>query len=169
MALTGDVKTFRFGAPGNSTQPMNLGLTASATVYRGSIATTRIGYLVAASTPQSTDITWGIIDKAGAGTADTGPGIVGGTTNGGVTVEIATGSFFLQNGTGADAFTQANVGATAYVINETTMGATSGSSSRPIGGEFLGLASVIAANRPDLAGMIAVKVGNVAGSTGGPS
>ena len=81
MALTGDVKTFRYGSPGNSTQPQNLGLTASATVYRGSIATTRSGYLVAASSPQSTDITWGIIDKYGPGTADTGPGITGGTTN----------------------------------------------------------------------------------------
>jgi hypothetical protein len=49
------------------------------------------------------------------------------------------------------------------------MGATSGSSTRPIGGEFLGLASNLAPNRPDLTGMIAVKIGAVAGSTGAPS
>ena len=102
MALSADIKTVRFGAPGNSTQPMNQPLTAAATVYRGSVATTRSGYLVAASSPQSTDVVWGLIDKAGAGTADTGPGITGGTTNGNVSVEIATGSFFLQNGTTSD-------------------------------------------------------------------
>lgn len=169
MALSADIKTFRFGAPGNSTQPMNQPLTAAATVYRGSVATTRSGYLVAASSPQSTDVVWGLIDKAGAGTADTGPGITGGTTNGNVSVEIATGSFFLQNGTGADALTQTNVGATVYLINENTVGATSNTSTRPICGEFLGLASTLAPNRPDLTGMVAVKVGNMAGSTGGPS
>jgi len=169
MALTGDVKTFRLGAPGNSTQPMNQPLTANATVYRGSVATTRSGYLVAASAPQSTDVVWGLIDKAGPGTADIAPGITGGTTNGSVTVEIATGSFFLSNGTGADAFTQANVGATAYLINETTAGATSNGNTRPVCGEFVGLASNLAPNRPDLTGLIAVKIGNTAGSTGGPS
>jgi hypothetical protein len=169
MALTGDIKTIRFGSPGNSTQPMNFGVTASATVYRGSIATTRSGYLVASSSPQSTDVCWGMIDKAGAGTADTGPGVVGGTTNGSVTAEIATGSFFVQNGTGSDAFAATDVGSTAYVIDEQTMGKTSNSSTRPVGGTFLGLATTLAANRPDLKGMIAVKVGPTAGTTGGPS
>ena len=169
MALSADVKTIRFGSPGNSTQPMNFGLTASATVYRGSIAITRSGYLVAASSPQSTDTTWGIIDKAGAGTADTGPGIVGGTTNGSVTVEVATGSFFLQNGTGSDAIAQTNVGSLCYVINETTVGLTSASNTRPVAGTIEGLASTLAANLPNMTGMVAVKVGNASGTTGGPS
>lgn len=168
-ALTQDVKTIRYGMPGNSTQPQNLGITASATVYRGSIATTRSGYLVAASAPQSTDICWGVIDKYGPGFADTGPGLVGGSTNGGVTAEVATGSFFMQNGSGADAFAAANVGATAYVQNETTVALTNGSNTRPVCGEFLGLASTLAPNRPDLTGMIAVKMGPTAGNTGGPS
>lgn len=169
MALTGDIKTTRFGSPGNSTQPMNQPLKAATTVYRGSIAITRSGYMVPASTPQSTDVTWGIVDKAGPGTADVGPGIVGGTSDGSVTVEIATGSFLVANGTGADAFAQTDVGATCYVIDEKTMGKTNGSNTRPVGGEFLGLANTLAPNRPDLTGMIAVKIGNAAGSTGGPS
>ena len=169
MALTADVKTIRFGSPGNSTQPMNFGVTANATVYRGAAAVTRSGYLVAASAPQSADVVWGIIDKAGAGTADTGPGIAGGTSNGSVTAEIATGSFFVQNGTGADAFAATDVGSTAYLINETTWGKTSNGNTRPVGGQFLGLATTLAPNRPDLSGQIAVKVGPEAGSTGGPS
>jgi hypothetical protein len=169
MALTADVRTIRYGTPGNSTQPQNIGITAAAVVYRGSIATSRSGYLVAASSPQSGDITWGLIDKSGPGVADVNPGITGGTSNGSVTAEIATGSFFLSNGTGADAFTQANIGATAYVINETTMGATSNGNTRPVGGQFEGLASALAPNRPDLAGLVAFKVGAALGNTGGPS
>ena len=62
MALSADVIAVRYGTPGNSTQPVNQGIGASATVYRGSVATTRSGYLVAASSPQSTDIVWGIIN-----------------------------------------------------------------------------------------------------------
>src|SRR5271154_3638273 len=167
--LTQDIKTIRYGSPGNSTQPQNLGMTATVTAYRGSIATTRSGYVVPAYAPQSTDITWGVIDKYGPGYADVGPGVTGGTTNGVVTVEVQTGSFFFQNGTGADAFTATNIGATAYVQNEQTMALTNGSATRPVGGEFLGLASALAPNRPDLVGMIAVKVGPTAGNTGGPS
>ena len=134
-----------------------------------SIATTRSGYLVAASSPQSTDIVWGLIDKAGPGTADVAPGITGGTANGSVTAEIATGSFFLAMGSGADAFTQTNIGATAYVINETTMGLTSNGNTRPVGGQFQGLASALAPNLPNLSGLACFKVGATLGSTGGPS
>lgn len=164
MALTADQTLVRYGAPGNSTQPVNQGITANATVFRGSIATTRAGFLVAASSPQSTDIVWGMIYKAGPGTANLGAGIAGGTTNGAVTAEIATGSFFLASGTGADAIGAANVGATCYVINETTVGLTSGGGTRPQAG-------VIEAYDPteiNALGPVAVKLGSNQ-STGAPS
>jgi hypothetical protein len=165
VALTSDQITVRYGAPGNSTQPVNKPLTANATVYRGSIATTRSGYLVAASSPQSTDIVWGLVQGAGPGTADqTTPGIVGGTTNGAVTVEIATGSFFLASGTGADAITGANVGATCYVINETTVGLTNGSNTRP----QAGVIEEYDTNEIYALGFVAVKLGS-AQTTGAPS
>jgi hypothetical protein len=164
-ALTGDIKIIRYGTPGNSTQPTNLGITANATVYRGSIAITRSGYLVPASTPTSTDITWGLID-AGPGFIDGTPGILGGTSNGAVTAEIATGSFFLANGTGSDAITQANVGANCYVINETTVGASS-AGTRPVAGVILGLGANLG-NVVPFSALIAVHVGSNA-STGGPS
>src|ERR1019366_4264886 len=166
MALTADIKIIRYGTPGNSTQPTNRGLTASATVYRGSIATTRSGYLVAASAPQSTDIVWGLIENAGPGNIDGAPGIAGGTTNGSVTVDIATGSFFLAGGTGADAITEANVGASCYVIDEKTVGLTSNGNTRPVAGQILGLGNNLG-NIVPIAGLIAVKVGQPAGSTGG--
>lgn len=164
MALTADVITVRYGTPGNSTQPVNQGIKANATVYRGSVATTRSGYLVAASSPQSTDIVWGLIDRAGPGTADTGPGITGGTTDGAVTAEIQTGSFFLASGTGADALTQVNVGATVYLINETTVGATNGGGTRPVAG----IMEAYDATEIYALGFIAVKLGS-AQSSGGPS
>jgi len=168
MALTADVLTVRYGTPGNSTQPVNQPLTANATVYRGSIATTRSGYLVAATAPQSADIVWGVISGAGPGTADmTTQGITGGTTNGAVTVEIATGSFFLASGTGADAITQANVGALCYVINETTVGLTNGSNTRPIAGVI----EAYDTTEVNALGYVAVKLGNLGGTAGtaGPS
>jgi len=167
-ALTADVKIIRFGSPGNSTQPMNFGLTANAKVFRGSVATTRSGYLVAASSPTSTDIVWGLVEDAGPGTIDGGPGITGGSTNGLVTADVATGSFFLQNGTGADAMTEANVGAPVYLINEITVGLTNGGATRPVAGVLLGMGSSLG-NITPFSSLVAIKVGSNLGTTGGPS
>lgn len=166
MALSADIKQIRFGTPGNASQPVNQPLKASQTVYRGSVAATRSGYLVPMSSPLSTDVVWGIVDKAGPGTADTGPGIVGGSTDGAVTVEIATGTFFLKAGSGADALTQANVGATVYLIDEQTVGATSSGNTRPVAGILMALGNNVG-NIVPIAGMVAVKLGS-AQSTGAP-
>ena len=136
MALTADIITTKYGPGG---PPNNQPLKANSTVYRGSVAATRSGYLVAMSTPQSTDVVWGIIDEA-VGVANTGPGITGASTDGGVTVNIDTGSFFLASGTSGDAITQANVGQTCWLIDEKTVGATNpGGNTRPIAGvvEFI--------------------------------
>jgi hypothetical protein len=169
MALTADVHPIRYGAPGNSTQPTSQPLTAAATVYRGSVATTRAGYLVAASAPQSTDIVWGLIDGVDegvpGGVIDGQPGITGGTTNTSVSVLIATGSFWLSQGSGADAMTQANVGATVYLINETTVGLTSNGNTRPVAGQLLKASDPLNV----LSGLVAIKLGSTAGQTGGPS
>lgn len=164
MALSADIKVVRYGTPGNSTQKNNLPGTANATIYRGSIAITRAGYLVAATTPQSTDTCWGVIQGVGPGFADTGPGIVCGTTNGATTIDVATGSFFVAAGSGADAITQAQAGATVYVINETTVGATNGGGTRPVAG----VVSKVSDGLNVLAGFVAVHLGS-AQSSGGPS
>jgi hypothetical protein len=160
--LTGDVKIIRYGTPGNATQPSNQPVTANAQLYRGAIAATRSGYCVELTSPQSTDVVWGLYEAYGPGFADTIPGMIGGTTNGAVTVEIATGSFYLKNGTGGDLIGQANIGATCYVINETTVGLTSGSGTRPAAGV---VASLI--QPPNTTGMVAVIMGSNQ-STGGP-
>lgn len=165
MALTQDVHIVRYGAPGNADQPLNFGMRASPVeVFRGSIALTdSSGFLKNSSSPLSTDTCWGLIDRVTpTGTViDGGPGITGGTADGGVLVEIATGSFYLASGTGADALTAGNVGATVYVINETTVGATNGTNTRPKAGTMIAYDST---NAPITAlGPIVVKMG-----VGGP-
>lgn len=162
MSLTADIKIIRYGTPGNATQPVNQPVTALAQLYRGAIGATRSGYCVEMTTPQSTDVVWGLYEAYGPGFADTIPGMVGGTTNGAVTVEIATGSFYLNNGTSGDLITQANVGAPCYVINENTVGLTSGGGTRPVAGVVESLIQP-----PNTTGMVAVKMGSNKGS-GGP-
>ena len=167
MALTADTITVRYGTPGNSTQPVNQPITANATLYRGSVAITRSGYLVASSAPQSTDIVWGIVNDYGPGVAQqTTVGVVGGSSNGAVSCEIATGSFFLASATGAGAITQANVGATVYLLNETTVTLTQGS-----GGTALPPAGIVEAYDTTeiyALGFVAVKLGS-SQSSGSPS
>jgi hypothetical protein len=170
-ALTADIHPIRFGTPGNASQPVNQGVKANAVVYRGSVAITRSGFVVAATTVQSTDLVWGLIDQAGPGTVDSGPGITGGTADGLITVDIATGSFWLNQGTGSDAIAQANVGATCYLMNENTVGLTSAGASRPTAGIIMGVAGTSAGNyaavAPINSGMVAVKLGS-SQSTGAP-
>ncbi len=164
MALTADVKIVRFGTPGNATQPVEQPLKATSTVYRGSVAITRSGYVLAPTSPASaTDIVWGIIEGYGAGAvADTAPGIVGGASDGDRKALISTGTFFLASATGAGAITQANVGATCYLLNETTVTLTAGT---------LPIAGVIEAyDTTETTGLgpVAVKLGS-SQSSGGPS
>ena len=154
MALTADIITPRYGAGGNLN---NKGLTANATVYRGSVAMTRSGYLVAATSPASTDIVWGIIAD-GVGSGFPTQGITGASTDGGVTVDIETGTFFLAGGTASDALVATDVGATVYLIDEKTVGKTSNGNTRPVAGVL---------DRVDPTYGLAVKLGSNQ-STGSP-
>jgi len=143
MALTSDVKIVRYGSP-DGHELQNLGLKANVTVYRGSICLTAgtggsAGYVKNASSPAATDICWGLIDSAGPGTIDGGPGITGGSTDGAVTVNVATGTFFLGSSTSSDQLSVATLGTVVYVYNETTVAATNGSSSRPAAGVHVGI------------------------------
>ena len=135
MALSADVPTVRYGVPGNSTQQVVKPLAASVTVYGGSVATTRAGYVTPASSPASTDIVWGIIYRQTPLVPPQSASSVAGTYN----VVIDTGSFFLAAGTGTDALSTADCGATVYLINETTVGKTNGSNTRPVAGVLLNI------------------------------
>lgn len=134
MALSADIPILRIGAEGLY-EPYAAPLKASVTVYSGSIALLRSGYLVNSASPTSTDAVMGVIGDPTGGTAvKTGPGITGGTTDGAVFIDCLRGVFMLASGTGADAITEANAGANCYVINESTVGLTSGSGTRPVAG-----------------------------------
>lgn len=139
MALSTDIQVLRVGVEGLH-EPVAAPLGSAVTVYSGSIALNRVGYLANAATPQATDTCLGLIGNPAGGTyVKTGPGIVGNGSQGanGVWVEILTGSFILASGTGADALAQTDAGATVYVVDEQTVGKTSGGSSRPVAGVML--------------------------------
>ena len=139
MSLTSDVKIVRYGSP-DGHEPLNFGIQASLTVYRGSIAVTaghgqsHAGYLHPASTVASTDVCWGLIESAGPGSIDGGPGIAGGSSDGAVTANVATGTFFLASAGSSDQLGVNTLGSTVYVVDEVTVGLTSNSNARPVAG-----------------------------------
>ncbi len=138
MAQSKDVQVNRSGSEGLH-EPLAAPLGSAVTVYSGTIALSRAGYLANAASPQTTDVVLGLIGNPAGGTyVKTGPGIVGNGSQGanGVWVEILTGSFILACGTGADALVETDVGASVYVMDEITVGKTDGSASRPIAGKL---------------------------------
>lgn len=135
-ALTKDVFVNRFGSEGVH-EEIAAPLGSAVTVYSGSIALSRAGYLANASAPQITDTVLGLIgDPAGGTYVKTGPGIVGNGSQGtnGVWINILTGSFILASGSGADLLDETTVGASVYVIDEITVGKTNGTGTRPTAG-----------------------------------
>ncbi len=155
MTLSADIQVQRVGAEGP--EPIAAPVKAAAQLYCGSIATLRSGYLIAATSPASTDVTCGIVGFPTGGTyVKTGPGILGGSTDGAVWVDCLTGVFLLASGTGADALTEANAGATVYVVDEQTVGATSASGTRPVAGVMLPIDPTVPT------GLVPVKMANPA-------
>ena len=155
-AQTKDIKIIRYGEPeGNVrlSQPMS----ANAACYQGTIALTRGGYAIPAITVASTDLCWGVYngikDSINAVSTPITETTVAGTTR----IGIDMGTFYFASSTGADAITQANVGATVYVVNETTVALTG--SGRPVAGV------VAEIGVSQYAGLVAVTMGS-AQSTG---
>lgn len=139
MALSKDIYVSRVGAEGKH-EDLVAPLGSAVTVYGGSFAAARAGYLANMSSPSSTDVVLGLVGEPAGGTyVKTGPGIVGNGSQGnnGVWVEILTGSFLMANGTGADAFAATDVGAACYVVDEQTVGKTNGTNTRPQAGTML--------------------------------
>jgi hypothetical protein len=166
MATTSDIVTDRYGGP-EGHQPLNKLVPAGVTVYRGTVAGMAgtggagvQGQLKNEDTVAATDIVLGIVSKAGSGYSNATVGITGAAN-----VEIETGSFILASGTGADALSQLTNGATVYLINSTTVGATSGSASRPVAGIQL---SCNADDASIPVGYVAVKLGTPNSPLGGP-
>lgn len=140
MTVSKDQKITRFGTP-TGHEPLNLGLQAGVTVYRGTIALTNgtggsKGMLKNADTPAASDICWGLLEAYGPGSdqIDSGFGMVGGATDGAVTCDVVTGAFFLGSSSGGDLLGVTTLGQVVYVYDSVTVAATNGGSSRPQAG-----------------------------------
>jgi hypothetical protein len=177
MALTGDIAVYRYGTPSiQQTIEYPIGKGASGqTLYRNSVAmisggtTVTQGYLKNAATPATNDIVAGLVGDYGptCGQPNTVPGLGGATLNtadGVLTAIVETGCFLLLAGTGSDAFTEANIQTTCYLINEDTVGATNGGATRPVAG----LLVQIPATDPSIPpGYVAVQLGTAYSPWGG--
>jgi hypothetical protein len=141
--LTGEIHVVRYGS-GDNNQPTSYGVGANQQLYYGEVAllsgsgSVTTGYLKNAATPGSADLVAGMIgDPAGGTQVKTGPGILGGSTDGGVWCDVLTGAFFfLSGGTAGDALSAATNGKTVYYGGETANGpyacATSAGGTRPV-------------------------------------
>lgn len=143
MALVNDTLVVRYGTPGDHTQSVAWPVGATQQLYYGSVAlisgsgATTAGFLKNAGAPGSADEVVGMVGEPAGGTlVQTGPGILGGSTDGAVWDNVQTGAFFFQSGTGADALSEATAGKTVYYGGENSSGplamATSATSTRPI-------------------------------------
>jgi len=152
MALTKDAKITRFGVP-SLHEPLSIPLHASTTVYAGSFALTATadGLVKNSASPASTDTVWGVIQRQ----------VTCGSSSASVSAEIETGSFYFAAGANSDALVQADIGKVVYVIDEVTVGKTTGSGTRPVAGTLLNIDTT-------LPGGYAVKVGSAPPGTGSP-
>jgi hypothetical protein len=177
MALTSDIAVSRYGTP-SIHQPIEypIGKGASGqTLYRNSVAaisggtTVTQGYLKNMATPAASDIVVGLVGDYGpsCGQPNTVPGLGGAvlnTSDGVLTASVETGTFLLLAGTGSDALTETNIQTQVYLINENTVGATSGSSTRPVAGL---LVQVPATDASIPTGYVAVQLGTANTPWGG--
>jgi hypothetical protein len=140
-AMTADGYVYRYGA-GDDNQPISCPVGATQQLYYGEVAlqsgsgSVTVGMLKNGATFGSSDLVVGMVgDPAGGTYVKTGPGILGGSTDGAVWVDVYKGAFFFQSGSGADQLSAATSGKTVYYGGENASGpiacATSNSGARP--------------------------------------
>lgn len=170
--LTQDVHVVPYGAEGGlvaypvgANQQLYIGEVA---LVSGGGAVTK-GYLKNAASPGSTDIVVGMIGEPAGGTAvQTGPGVLGGTTDGAVWIDVQTGCFFVQGGSGGDALSAASNGQTVYLGPENASGPVAdatGAGTRPVLGVQLPQDPGIAGGFAPGAGYWPIKLNNPGSAT----
>jgi hypothetical protein len=127
--LTNDIHTYSYGGEPPGGQLVSYPVGTAQQLYSGAVAlisgsgSVTTGYLKNAAVPGASDLVAGIVSEPAGGTyVQTGPGILGGSTDGAVWADVRTGTYYFLNGTGADAVTEAYVGKTVYYSGETTSG-----------------------------------------------
>jgi len=146
MGLSHDIRVNRDGTVAPY-EPLAFPVGASQTVYAGGVAlvsgsgAVSTGYLKNAATAGSADTVGGMVGEPTGGTyVKTGPGVVGGTTDGAVWVDVLRGAFFFQSGTGSDQLSAATNNTTVYYGGENSSGpiaCATGAGTRPVLGTQL--------------------------------
>jgi hypothetical protein len=144
--LTADTHTYEYGVPdGAAANLVAWPVGANQQLYSGAVAlvsgsgSTTTGFLKNAATPGTADQVAGVIGDPSGGTyVQTCAGILGGTTDGAVWVNVRTGCFFFQSATGSSALSASNNGKSVYYIGENANGGqfafSSSSALYPLGG-----------------------------------
>jgi hypothetical protein len=102
---------------------------ASITFYEGSILMTNAGGYVTVGATATGQFVRGICTTAKVSPA----------SNGAVEVGWEEGDFELESGTAGDAITVANIGDTAWIIDDNTVGATNGGATRSEAGKIVAI------------------------------
>lgn len=126
--LTGDIITYEYGV-GVSAELVAYPVGATQQLYAGAVAlisgsgATSVGYLKNAAVAGQLDLVAGIVGEPAGGTyVKTGPGVLGGSADGVVWVDVRPGAHFIQGGSGADTLTAANNGKTVWYGGENSSG-----------------------------------------------
>src|SRR6185436_7141006 len=137
--MTGPVKKIRYGVEG---EQFAQGVGASQVLYPGEVAlqsgsgSVTAGYLKNAASPGAADLVVGMLGEPTGGVYMLGPSITAGTVDGELQMEVLTGTFFIQSGTGSDELSAATNNKTVYYGGENEDGpiacATSQGSSLPV-------------------------------------
>lgn len=125
-ALSKDIARLRLGEPiTQGRAPM----ATSTTFYAGSIVMTNAGGYATPGAVATGQFARGVcsLGKANSG------------SNGAAEIAFEEGDFEFESGTVADALTVANIGDTVYIIDDNTVGATDGTSTRSAAGKMVGL------------------------------
>lgn len=123
-ALSKDIGRMRLG------QPITIGrgpAAASVTFYQGSIVMTNAGGYVTVGATATGQFVRGVCTT----------GKVSPASNGAVEVAWEEGDFEFASGTAGDALTVANIGDTVYIIDDNTVGATDGGTTRSAAGKMI--------------------------------
>jgi len=124
MALTAPRATAQIQNP----EKRNLPVAANVAVWQGGLAMLVGGYVKPGAVA-----TGGL----GVGRFSASVSNIGGAA-GAVSVDVRTGVFKFFNSSGGDAITNANIGATVYIVDDETVALTNGSGTRsPAGTVFL--------------------------------
>jgi hypothetical protein len=119
MSLANDCKVYRYGTADDD-QNIAAGIGANVQLYEGEVAVlagtgpATVGYLKSGASIGFYDTCIGIVGDPTGGVYQTGPGVLGGTTDGAVWVEVLTGAFYFQSGSGADQLSATTNGKTVY-------------------------------------------------------